>query len=112
MSLSFVYRKGPRPARAGSCAGDRAGVGEYCGRRRAIRRTLLFGRIIDRMTGAQTAQTPLTMGDLAPLLGAWVGFGLFSIAGSVLVALNADRLSHRRRLGMMASTSITSCTCR
>lgn len=55
------------------------------------------------MTGAQTAQTPLTMGDLAPLLGAWVGFGLFSIAGSVLVALNADRLSHRRRLGMMAS---------
>ncbi|MFO1117725.1 MAG: glucan ABC transporter ATP-binding protein/ permease [Beijerinckiaceae bacterium] len=64
---------------------------------------LLFGRIIDRMTGAQTAQTPLTMGDLAPLLGAWVGFGLFSIAGSVLVALNADRLSHRRRLGMMAS---------
>ena len=62
---------------------------------------LLFGRIIDRLTGAQTQQTTLTMFDLAPMLGAWVGFGLFSIAGSALVALNADRLSHRRRLGMM-----------
>jgi ATP-binding cassette subfamily B protein len=62
---------------------------------------LLFGRIIDRLTGAQTRQTTLTMLDLAPMLGAWVGFGLFSIAGSALVALNADRLAHRRRLGMM-----------
>ncbi|MDE2364120.1 MAG: glucan ABC transporter ATP-binding protein/ permease [Hyphomicrobiales bacterium] len=64
---------------------------------------LLFGRIIDRLTGAQTQQAPLVMMDLAPMLGAWVGFGLFSIAGSALVALNADRLSHRRRLGMMAA---------
>ena len=63
---------------------------------------LLFGRIIDRLTTAQTAQVALSVFDLAPMLAAWVGFGLFSIAGSALVALNADRLSHRRRVGMMA----------
>ena len=64
---------------------------------------LLFGRIIDKLTKAQTSQVALQMIDLAPMLGAWVGFGLFSIGGSVLVALNADRLSHRRRLGMMSA---------
>jgi ATP-binding cassette, subfamily B, beta-glucan exporter len=64
---------------------------------------LLFGRIIDRMTNAQATQVALTMLDLAPMLGAWIGFGLFSIGGSVLVALHADRLSHRRRLAMMGS---------
>ncbi|MCC0003288.1 MAG: glucan ABC transporter ATP-binding protein/ permease [Methylobacteriaceae bacterium] len=64
---------------------------------------LLFGRIIDRLTTAQTQRQTLTMVDLAPMLAAWIGFGLFSIGGSVLVALHADRLAHRRRLGMMAS---------
>ncbi|HMN71162.1 MAG TPA: glucan ABC transporter ATP-binding protein/ permease [Rhodoblastus sp.] len=64
---------------------------------------LLFGRIIDKLTSAQTQKAALQMIDLAPMLGAWVGFGLFSIGGSVLVALNADRLAHRRRLGMMSA---------
>ncbi|MFT4097518.1 MAG: glucan ABC transporter ATP-binding protein/ permease [Rhodoblastus sp.] len=64
---------------------------------------LLFGRIIDKLTTAQAQKAALQMIDLAPMLGAWVGFGLFSIAGSVLVALNADRLAHRRRLGMMSA---------
>ena len=31
-----------------------------------------------------------------PLVGAWVGFGLFTIGCSTLVALHADRLAHRR----------------
>ncbi len=62
---------------------------------------MLFGRIIDRLTTAQSDKVALKMIDLAPLLGAWVGFGLFSILGSVLVALHADRLAHRQRLGMM-----------
>lgn len=64
---------------------------------------LLFGRIIDRLTTAQTQKIVLQMIDLAPMLAAWVGFGLFSIGGSVLVALHADRLAHRRRLGMMGA---------
>ncbi|WP_036259005.1 glucan ABC transporter ATP-binding protein/ permease [Methylocapsa aurea] len=63
---------------------------------------VLFGRIIDRLTSAATATKALSFQDLLPLLAAWVGFGLFSIPAGVLVALNADRLAHRRRLAVMA----------
>ncbi len=64
---------------------------------------VLFGRIIDRLTNAQAQQRNPTWPELTPLLGAWVGFGLFSIGAAVLVALYADRLSHRRRLAVMAN---------
>jgi glucan exporter ATP-binding protein len=64
---------------------------------------LLFGRIIDVLTRAQASSEKLGWGDLLPLLSAWAGFGLFSIGASVLVALHADRLAHRRRLATMAS---------
>ena len=63
---------------------------------------ILFGRIIDALSGAQAAKKAITFADLGPLLGGWVGFGLFSIVAAVLVALHADRLAHRRRLGVMA----------
>ncbi|SFJ99636.1 glucan ABC transporter ATP-binding protein/ permease [Methylocapsa palsarum] len=63
---------------------------------------VLFGRIIDKLTSGQTPGIVLTFRDLVPLLGAWVGFGLFSIPAGVLVALNADKLAHRRRLAVMA----------
>lgn len=63
---------------------------------------VLFGRIIDALSRAQGSDTPLRMADLAPLLAAWVGFGLFVIGAGVLVALHADRLAHRRRLAIMA----------
>ena len=58
---------------------------------------VLFGRIIDLLANAQTQGKTLQWGDLVPLVGAWVGFGLFTIAAAVIVALHADRLSHRRR---------------
>jgi len=64
---------------------------------------VLFGRIIDLLTNAQAAQVNPTWPQLTPLLSAWVGFGLFSIGAAVLVALHADRLSHRRRLAVMAN---------
>jgi ABC-type multidrug transport system fused ATPase/permease subunit len=63
---------------------------------------ILFGRIIDALTRAQAEKQAITFGDLAPLLGGWIGFGLFSIGAAVTVALHADRLAHRRRLGVMA----------
>jgi glucan exporter ATP-binding protein len=70
----------------------------------AFAEPILFGRIIDRLTGAQTAgAAPLTFGSLLPLIAAWIGFGLFTIGAGVLVALHADRLSHRRRLATMAT---------
>jgi len=70
----------------------------------AFAEPILFGRIIDLLTGAQNpANPPVTFGSLMPLILAWVAFGLFSIGAGVLVALNADRLSHRRRLATMAN---------
>ncbi len=70
----------------------------------AFAEPILFGRIIDRLTQGQAAGgTPVTFGSLTPLIGAWVGFGLFAIGAGVTVALHADRLSHRRRLATMAN---------
>jgi ATP-binding cassette, subfamily B, beta-glucan exporter len=58
---------------------------------------ILFGRIIDALVKTQAANTAPDVTVLTPLLAAWVGFGLFTIGCSVLVALHADRLSHRRK---------------
>src|ERR1700704_6272425 len=57
---------------------------------------LLFGRIIDTLANAQARVSDLPLQDLMLLLGAWVGFALFSIVCSTLVALHADRLPHRQ----------------
>jgi ATP-binding cassette subfamily B protein len=61
---------------------------------------ILFGRIIDALVKTQAANAPPDTDALTPLLSAWVGFGLFTIGCSVLVALHADRLSHRRKQGV------------
>src|SRR6516165_2062689 len=50
---------------------------------------VLFGRIVDVLTGGS--------GSAWPLLAAWVAFGLFTILASAAVALQADRLAHRQR---------------
>jgi ATP-binding cassette, subfamily B, beta-glucan exporter len=58
---------------------------------------VLFGRIVDVLSGK-------TAGASAwPLLLAWVGFGLFTIATSAIVALYADRLAHRQRQAVLSS---------
>ena len=58
---------------------------------------VLFGRIIDALAHAQGGGPGLSWPHLLPLVAAWVGFGLFMIVCSALVALYADRLAHRRR---------------
>ena len=57
---------------------------------------ILFGRIVDTLANAQGRISQLSMQDLMVLVGAWVGFGLFAIVCSTLVALHADRLAHRQ----------------
>ena len=63
---------------------------------------ILFGRIIDALTGSQTRGEGTSFAGVAPLLGAWVAFGLFVIACGTFVALQADRLAHRRRHAILA----------
>jgi ATP-binding cassette subfamily B protein len=57
---------------------------------------VLFGRIVDVLSG-KGGTSPW------PLLGAWVAFGLFTIAISAVVALYADRLAHRQRQAVLSS---------
>jgi len=60
---------------------------------------VLFGRIVDTLSGRSTdAQT-----SAWPLLLTWAGFGLFTILCSAVVALHADRLSHRQRQAVLTS---------
>ncbi|MDO8879012.1 MAG: glucan ABC transporter ATP-binding protein/ permease [Pseudolabrys sp.] len=58
---------------------------------------VLLGRIIDTLTAAQVSGQAPSWAQLGVLLSAWAGFGLFTIACGTLIALYADRLSHRRR---------------
>jgi glucan exporter ATP-binding protein len=67
----------------------------------AFAEPILFGRIIDNLITSQANKVMPSVQTLGPLLAAWVGFGLFTIASGVLVALHADRLAHKRRLGII-----------
>jgi ATP-binding cassette, subfamily B, beta-glucan exporter len=69
----------------------------------AFAEPVLFGKIIDSLTSSQGNGRIIDKEHLIPLIAAWVGFGLFAIGAGVLVALHADRLSHRRRLAVMAN---------
>ena len=60
---------------------------------------MLFGRIVDALTTPGRAASWATV---LPLGAAWASFGLFVIGCAAVVALQADRLSHRRRLRVMA----------
>jgi ATP-binding cassette, subfamily B, beta-glucan exporter len=58
---------------------------------------VLFGRIVDALSDILPAGLGAAALALAPLVGAWVGFGLFIIIAGALVAWFSDRLAHRRR---------------
>src|SRR5580658_9957766 len=58
---------------------------------------VLFGRIVDALSGPLPADLKAAALTLTPLLGTWVAFGLFIIIAGTVVAWFADRLAHRRR---------------
>ena len=58
---------------------------------------VLFGRVIDALTGIQSDPAAFRWSKLATLLALWAAFGIFNIVCSTLVALFADRLAHRER---------------
>ncbi|MEY9524142.1 glucan exporter ATP-binding protein [Bradyrhizobium japonicum] len=58
---------------------------------------VLFGRIVDVLSGKTVAGA----NSAWPFLLAWVAFGLFTIGCSAIVALQADRLSHRQRQAVL-----------
>jgi ATP-binding cassette, subfamily B, beta-glucan exporter len=63
---------------------------------------VLLGRIVDALSGTLPTGLGAAARALAPLVGAWIGFGLFIIFASTLVAWFADRLAHHRRNMVLA----------
>ena len=63
----------------------------------------LFGQIINVLSAQRPAGVLVSFAEVSNLIFVWIAFGLFTIAAGVLVALHADRLSHRRRLSVMAN---------
>ena len=63
---------------------------------------VLLGRIVDALSGALPAGLGAAARTLLPLIGTWVGFGLFIIGSGTLVAWFADRLAHQRRNMVLA----------
>src|SRR3954464_11015128 len=60
---------------------------------------VLFGRIVDVLSGTASAGSSSAW----PLLAAWAGFGLFTIASGAAIALHADRLGHRPRQAVLTN---------
>jgi glucan exporter ATP-binding protein len=58
----------------------------------ALADPLLFGRVVDALA---------TGGRALPFVLLWAGLGLGAVAAKALVALHADRLTHRQRLAAM-----------
>ncbi len=63
---------------------------------------LLFGRMVDRLAGP-AGQGAAAWSAVLPTLIAWGGLGLFNIGCAAALAFHADRLAHRRRLGLTAA---------
>ena len=64
---------------------------------------VLFGRVVDALAGAQAKGAAPVWSELFALIVAWIVFGLFTIVFGTLVALYADRLSHRRRQAVLTT---------
>ena len=73
---------------------------------------VLFGRIVDALSGALPAGAWPAALTLAPLIVAWISFGLFIIVAGALVAWFSDRLAHRRATWCWRTISSTCCNCR
>ncbi len=58
---------------------------------------VLFGRIVDALSGTLPQGLEAAAWALAPLVSTWVAFGLFIIFAGTVVAWFADRLAHQRR---------------
>jgi ATP-binding cassette subfamily B protein len=63
---------------------------------------ILFGRVIDVLATSAERSANENWAATVRLLGIWSVVGAVGIVSSILVALHADRLAHRRRLAAVA----------
>jgi ATP-binding cassette subfamily B protein len=63
---------------------------------------VLFGRVVDTLTGSAGRQKDDVWHDTVQLLGVWIAVGVGGIVANIVVSLYADRMAHRNRLAAMA----------
>ncbi|WP_035179108.1 glucan ABC transporter ATP-binding protein/ permease [Acidocella facilis] len=63
---------------------------------------VLFGRVINLLTGADAQARAVVVRGAVRLLGLWAMVGLASIGASIVLAVQAERLAHRNRLLVMS----------
>jgi ATP-binding cassette subfamily B protein len=63
---------------------------------------ILLGKVVDGLSSGAGKPADERWAEMLRLLALWGGVGAFTIAATILIALHADRLAHRRRLGAMA----------
>ena len=68
----------------------------------AFAEPVLFGRIVDGLYALAAPGGHGRLPGIAWMMGTWTAFGLFTIGASVVVALHADRMAHRRQLAVIA----------
>jgi ATP-binding cassette, subfamily B, beta-glucan exporter len=69
---------------------------------------LLFGRIIDILASSSGRPSHEIWQHILLLLTLWGLIGIGSIGAGILIALHADRLSHRRRLAAGQQAALAS----
>ncbi|MFO0995863.1 MAG: glucan ABC transporter ATP-binding protein/ permease [Alphaproteobacteria bacterium] len=62
---------------------------------------LLFGRVVDALSGSAGRPASAVWDTSFRLLGLWAAVGIGGIVASILVSLYADRMAHRRRLASL-----------
>jgi ATP-binding cassette subfamily B protein len=62
---------------------------------------VLFGRVVDVLSGADRLPQEVVWQQAISLLVVWAAVGLTGIASNVAVSLLADRMAHRNRLAVM-----------
>jgi ATP-binding cassette subfamily B protein len=63
---------------------------------------LLFGRVVDALTGSAGRPPSAVWETSFRLLGIWAVVGVGGIVANILVSLYADRMAHRRRLSCLS----------
>ncbi len=62
---------------------------------------VLFGRVVNLLSGSDKMETSVLWHQAAWLLGIWVAVGITGILSNIFVALQTERLSHKHRINSM-----------
>lgn len=102
MTLTALYKRVLRQLGPDQRTGWGLAITNVCLAITLFAEPILFGRVIDTLSKSATQSNAQLWDRVAPLLLAWAGFGLFTIAAGASIALLSDRLAHRRRHAVLA----------